>query len=690
MFKSPYFIFTSLIILLGEVSFAQFWKKPNEDAFKAPIVHVYPYKNGVQLIEIDYIQTWDSYTSYLDALHPRGSSYKVDIAAPHMNAYVFRNEQKQVFKAYNTHENLDSLTKRFYDFSVDSVSNNQQVFASFPGFYRGSSFNKKEQTQSYFLIYNINKIFDLEPYTSVEVASNKVGIIDDLGNELVPPTYAFIELFEHGFLARNESSFGLLNFQLDTLLPFGFTHYRFLPEKEEVLLFENERVTNVYRRSINAVFEVEFSDILPLSEGHHSNRTANKLRLAHLNYAYQIIDTTYAPINEEVYEFVEGHPQFNLIRVVKNKLWGLINKKGEEVIPCSYDDVWIVNQDSSIVKLEEKYHWLNHEGEVLGLCDQLPFQIKQRLHYNVFQRGAYFGINNGPLIYTHVRKINDSLYIVQRNNEKFGIVNEKGQLQSDSYYNSIHPINENRSFVTMNRAYIQKDGYFYSQSYFYQERYGAILNDFAQTIPCIYQQIDAVPHNGLILFKINDRYGYMDTTGRTIIPNQFKKAFSFNNGLALVGNDSLYGFIGTDGQVVIDIGYQSLGYLKYGMIMAKKEGKFGVIDCDEDILVPFKYEGLLVLSEDYLKVQQDGKWGMINSKAKVKIPFNYEWISEIIWDKYVQVKQNGKIGVQTLAGKEVFPCKFDRIVSWSANPNMNNYQIRVVDNKGTYWLDFPR
>lgn len=689
MFKLPFYIVTFALLLKAGETFAQFWKKSDEKAFKEPIVRIYPYENGVQFIEIDQIQTWESYTSYLDAMNPRGSSYKVDIPTPTMNVYIFRDEHKQVFKAYNTFESLESLTERFYDFNADSVAIENTVKLDMHHFFGSSDPIKSLKNQAHYLIYSIPEIYDLAPFRSNTIKSNKIGIIDNLGNEIIPPTYQHIELFEHGFLARNETHFGLLNFQLDTLLPFRFSHFRYLPDKGEILLFENNLITKIYRPSNHHIYEVEFSDVVPLKDYRYSSPKPEKVWLAHRNYSYQIIDSTYAPINQEAYEFMEAQTQFDLIRVVKNNRWGLINSKGEEIVPCRFNDIWIINKDSSIVKFDINYHWVNHFGKVLDVCQDLPFQIKQGNHYNVFKRGQYYGINNGPLIYTHVRKVKDSVYIVQRNKEKFGLVNENGQLLSDSYYHSIHPLNENRNFVTMNRTYTQRDGYFYSQSYYYQETYGAILNDFAHTIPCIYQQIDAVPHDGLMLFKINDRYGFMDATGNIVIPNQFKKAYSFNNGLALIGNDSTYGFINTKGNLIIDTIYQSLGYSNYGMIMAKKEDKFGVIDKDEKTIIPFEYENLMILSDHYLKVQKDGKWGLINTKNKVKIDFEYDWVSEIIWDKYVKVQQNGKIGVITLNGNLVFPCQFDQIISWSANTNMHIYQIRVIDKKGTYWVDLP-
>jgi hypothetical protein len=56
---------------------------------------------------------------------------------------------------------------------------------------------------------------------------------------------------------------------------------------------------------------------------------------------------------------------------------------------------------------------------------------------------------------------------------------------------------------------------------------------------------------GLTRFKIDEKHGYKDNTGRTVIPAQFVQARQFSEGLAAVKIDYKWGYINQTGQVVI-------------------------------------------------------------------------------------------------------------------------------------------
>lgn len=76
--------------------------------------------------------------------------------------------------------------------------------------------------------------------------------------------------------------------------------------------------------------------------------------------------------------------------------------------------------------------------------------------------------------------------------------------------------------------------------------------------------MDAVWHWNTNRFPVSlatqtDKYGYIDTTGKEVIPCQYAYAGKFAHGLALVQYDNKYGFINHEGATVIPFIYDDAG-----------------------------------------------------------------------------------------------------------------------------------
>jgi WG containing repeat len=53
--------------------------------------------------------------------------------------------------------------------------------------------------------------------------------------------------------------------------------------------------------------------------------------------------------------------------------------------------------------------------------------------------------------------------------------------------------------------------------------------------------------------SVGGKYGYIDRSGKMVIPPQFKEAGSFSEGLAIIRlNDKEWGYIDTSGKLVIN------------------------------------------------------------------------------------------------------------------------------------------
>lgn len=78
--------------------------------------------------------------------------------------------------------------------------------------------------------------------------------------------------------------------------------------------------------------------------------------------------------------------------------------------------------------------------------------------------------------------------------------------------------------------------------------------------------------NGMILFKVNEKYGYISTDGNTEIEAKYDDAKRFYNGFAAVEIDYKWGLIDKNGDKVLD--------LKYDLI--RPISNDGILSCDKD------------------------------------------------------------------------------------------------------------
>ncbi|MDO4700781.1 MAG: WG repeat-containing protein, partial [Moraxella sp.] len=69
---------------------------------------------------------------------------------------------------------------------------------------------------------------------------------------------------------------------------------------------------------------------------------------------------------------------------------------------------------------------------------------------------------------------------------------------------------------------------------------------------------------GLVWVGNNNKYGYVDTTGKVVIALQYDDAWSFSEGLAVVKNNGKYGFIDKTGKMVIAPQYDHYSHFKNG------------------------------------------------------------------------------------------------------------------------------
>ena len=220
-----------------------------------------------------------------------------------------------------------------------------------------------------------------------------------------------------------------------------------------------------------------------------------------------------------------------LIKVKLDGKYGFINKDGEEIIPCKYEDA--DNFPDGLVKVKSAEGWgfVNENGEEIISCK-----------------------------YEDARAFSDGLAKV-KSAEGWGFVNENGE--------EIIPC-----------KYIDADDFFDGLARVHsKEGWGFVNKDGEEIIPCKYKDADAFS-DGLARVHSKEGWGFINKDGEEIIPCKYKYADAFSYGLARVQSKEGWGFVNKDGEEIISCKYEDADYFWFGAETAevKLNGEWITID----------------------------------------------------------------------------------------------------------------
>ncbi|MDR1706316.1 MAG: WG repeat-containing protein, partial [Clostridiales bacterium] len=106
----------------------------------------------------------------------------------------------------------------------------------------------------------------------------------------------------------------------------------------------------------------------------------------------------------------------------------------------------------------------------------------------------------------------------------------------------------------------------------------------------------------------------------------------FREGLAPVIKDDKWGFIDKTGKVVVPLEYDQVYSFSEGLAPVIKDGKYGFIDKTGKVVVPLEYDDVYNISEGLATVMKDDKWGFIDKTGKVVVPLEYDYFSQSEYD----------------------------------------------------------
>ena len=122
--------------------------------------------------------------------------------------------------------------------------------------------------------------------------------------------------------------------------------------------------------------------------------------------------------------------------------------------------------------------------------------------------------------------------------------------------------------------------------------------------------------------KKEGNYAYIDKEGKEVI-NYPRWCDDFKEGMAKVSDGDSLGFIDKTGKIVIPCKYENASDFSEGLARVEINDMDGFIDKTGKMVIPCKYEEASDFSEGLARVWFNDKNGFINKTGKIVIPYKY-------------------------------------------------------------------
>ena len=329
---------------------------------------------------------------------------------------------------------------------------------------------------------------------------------------------------------------------------------------------------------------------------------------------------------DEAYSFDEG-----VSRVVRNDLYGLIDKKGKFIVPCQYKSIGVCLEGFLSVQDAEtgKEGFIDKTGKIVV---PIKYDSVDRFFDGmalVYKRDAGCGYVDAtgkeviPLQYADGWAFEQGTVPVKKN-DKWGFINKKNKPLTSFVYDDAQPFEEGFSVVT-------KD-----------DKKGFVNPQGKEIVPLVYENAEKFSE-GLAAVKKEGKWGYIDKEGKVIIPFAYSHAGGFEEGTAYVSIYETNFAIDKTGNCV-----SGCEQLEKDKAQKPKKGWQS------------RYEFVGETTDDFTVVGNGGLQGLVNKQGKEVIPTKFTEVAVVFNHAFVALDR--KYGMFDLKGKEVIPVIYDMLI----------------------------
>lgn len=290
---------------------------------------------------------------------------------------------------------------------------------------------------------------------------------------------------------------------------------------------------------------------------------------------------------------------------------------------------------------------------------------------------------------------------------KVGYITEDGKYKIPSKFKDGTPFQEGLAFVVSDGGYptcIDKSGE--TQFQLKQAKYAFWFSEglaMFQTLDNKFGFVDktgkvvvnpqfeyARPFNeGYAAVCQNKKWGFIDQSGKIVINPQFDGVMDFHNGKASFFNGKQCGFIDVKGSYVINPQFDYAMSMSEGMASVYSGKLFGYIGEDGKIIINPQFDEALSFKNNLALIKQSDKYGYINKEGKIEINPQFDEATTFFGD-IAYVKSAEKWGIIDKTGKYLVNPQFDEMKSYLFEYNLEmryNFDFEFLPSVKTDYYD---
>lgn len=363
---------------------------------------------------------------------------------------------------------------------------------------------------------------------------------------------------------------------------------------------------------------------------------------------------------------IEEVKQYNYFLLKQNNSYGVIDKKGNIIIPAEYSEIKIPNPEKGIFVCYqgENTKVLNERKEpILTEYNHIqPIRLKNISSDLMYEKSVLTYEKDGKrgLISLEGKEIAKPIYdeidslpykegtLTVKQNEKYGIINIKGNSLVEVKYDE----------VKVDEYYTEENGYRYAGYIVLQKtqegyRYGYIDNKGKEILPTEYNEITRVTgindnDNAYLICAKNGQYGLMKKE-ETLLNHEYQSIqYDEANNVFVIEKSRKYGIANISGEEIVPVKYNEIDITGIYFYAKNEQGTTVYNSNGTQVNIDAKVAILNTDNEKY-KIRIDNtegtKYGVINKEGKQLIEGKYNYI-EYLYDNYFIVSdENGKLGV---------------------------------------------
>jgi hypothetical protein len=226
-----------------------------------------------------------------------------------------------------------------------------------------------------------------------------------------------------------------------------------------------------------------------------------------------------------------------------------------------------------------------------------------------------------------------------------------------------------------------------------QEKYGDIcaIDKKGQTLfTTPFAKMVKLYKDDLAAFSIDgkggeEKWGFLDKTGKIAINPQFSSAGSFSEGKCPVSFDNeRWGYIDKEGHVLINPQFDFAEQFNDGLAIVRSGRNCGVVDKNGKFVINPQFEEM-IFDEDLFLFKQSGKWGWCDRKGKILINPQFDLAFPFKGSKATSIKYQNAFGFINKKGEIIISPQYSFALPFNKSSALVeiNGDFGMIDIKGS-------